>query len=177
MKKSFWGLLWSSFLEIQTFWFGFLGVVLAILFSVVTGKVSIPLYIVIIIVTILLLITSSLYRTLVVVYRDYKRLRHPAILRVEQDKKTGLTICLFENSDLFATDLRVSFYYIYEYELEVLIGVGYIRTVQSNGKVQAIIDYPDQAYQDILTQLSNRDKQVVEKVVIRPGIPRNFNQP
>jgi hypothetical protein len=177
MKKSVWGLLWSSFLEVQTFWFGFLGVLFAILFSVVTGKVSIPLYIVIIIVTIFLLVTSSLYRTLNVVYHDYKHLRKPEILSVQIDKKTNFIVCLFENSDLFATDLGVSFYYIDEYNFEVLIGVGYVKTVQSDGKVQVVIDYPDPAYQDIVTRLGNGDRQVIEKIFIRLGIPRNFNQP
>jgi hypothetical protein len=78
---------------------------------------------------------------------------------------------------LFATDLRVSFYYIDEYSFEALIGVGYVRTVQNNGKVQVVIDHPEPAYQDIVTRLGNSDSQVIEKTFIRLGIPRNFNQP
>ncbi|MFN9176683.1 MAG: hypothetical protein ACK58N_19820, partial [Synechocystis sp.] len=135
------------------------------------------LYIVIIIVTILLLITSSLYRTLDVVYRDYKHLRKPEILSVQIDKKTNFIVCLFEQSDLFATDLGVSFYWINDYNFEVLIGVGYVKMVQSNGKVQVVIDYPDPAYQDIVTRLGNGDRQVIEKIFVRLGIPRNFSQP
>lgn len=177
MKKSVWGLLWSSFLEIQTFWYGFFGFLLTIVFSVVTGKVLIPLYWSVAVIVILLLVTATLFRALEQVFNDYKHLRKPEILSVQIDKRTNFIVCLFENSDLFATDLGVSFYYVDEYSFEVLIGAGYVKTVQNDGKVQVVINYSDPAYQDIVTRLGNGDRQVIEKILIRLGIPRNFNQP
>lgn len=177
MKKTVWGLLWSSFLEIQTFWYGFLGFLLTIVFSVVTGKVLIPLYWSVAIIAIMLLAIATLFRALERLFNDYRHLRKPEVLSVQIDKKTNFIVCLFQNSDLFATDLGVSFYYVDEYNFEVLIGVGYVKTVQSNGKVQVVINCPDPAYQDIVTRLGNCDRQVIEKIFIRLGIPRNFNQP
>jgi hypothetical protein len=194
MKNSFWGLIWSSFNEIQGLWIGFLGFLISVLLVRFPFKTSIPLDLVLVagFFTLLLLFTlikatdkafneyqnlKSNYQNLEKNYQKLEKNQIPKILQIRQEKSSDLIICLFENSDLFATDLRVSFYYIDEYSFEALIGVGYIRTIQSDGKVQAIIDCPDQAYQDILTQLSNRDRQVIEKVVIKPGIPRDFNQP
>jgi hypothetical protein len=177
MKKSVWELLWSSFQEVQTFWYGFLGFLLTIVFSVVTGKVLIPLYWFVAIISVMSLAIATLFRALDRVFNDYKHLRKPEILSVQIDKKNNFIVCLFENSDLFATDLGVSFYYVDEYSFEVLIGVGYVKTVQNNGKIQVVINYPDPAYQDIVTRLGNSDRQVIEKIFIRLGIPRNFNQP
>jgi hypothetical protein len=194
MKKSVWGLIGSSFNEIQGLWIGFLGFVISVLLVRFPFKTPIPLDLVLIAGFFILLILFTLikatnkafneyknlrsdYQTLKENYQKLKRNQIPKILRIQQEKSSGLIICLFENSDLFATDLRVSFYYIDEYSFEALIGVGYVRTVQNDDKVQVVIDYPDPAYQDIVTRLGNSDSQVIEKTFIRLGIPRNFNQP
>ena len=194
MKNSFWGLIWSSFNEIQGLWIGFLGFLISVLLVRFPFKTAIPLDLVLVagFFTLLLLFTlikatdkalneyknlKSDYQNLKENYQKLERNQVPKILQVRQDKSTNLIVCLFEDSDLFATDLGVSFYYVDEYGFEVLIGVGYVKTVQNNGKVQVVIDYPDPAYQDIVTRLGNSDSQVIEKTFIRLGIPRNFNQP
>jgi hypothetical protein len=177
MNKGLWRLIWSSFLEVQNSLFGFLGVALAILFSVLTGKVATPLYILIILLTLFLLVSFSLFRALEKSYHEYRRLKHPQILAVREDKTTGEIICLFENSELFATDLRVSFYYIDDNGFESRIAVGYIKTIQSDSKIQVSIDYPESTYSDILEKLKNNNAQVIAKILIKLGIPRNFIQP
>lgn len=194
MKNSFWGLIWSSFEEIQGPLFGFLGVMISILLPRFPFKTPIPLDLVLIAGFFILLILFTLIKATSKALNEYKNLKGdyqnlkenyqklkknqvPKILRIQQEKSSNSIICLFENSDLFATDLRVSFYYIDEYSFEALIGVGYVRTVQADDKVQIVIDYPAPAYQDIVTRLGNSDSQVIEKTFIRLGIPRNFNQP
>ncbi|MFN5514358.1 MAG: hypothetical protein ACK5CA_06335 [Cyanobacteriota bacterium] len=177
MNKGLWGLIWSSFQDVQNFLFGFLGIALAILFSVLTGKASVPLYILIILLTIFLFVSFSLFRALEKIHQEYQRLKHPQILRVRQDQTTGEIHCLFEKSELFATDLRVSFYYIDDNGFESRIAVGYIKTIQSDGKIQVSIDYPESTYSDILEKLKNNDERVITKILIKPGIPRDFIQP
>ncbi|QHU99095.1 hypothetical protein [Synechocystis sp. CACIAM 05] len=181
MKDNFWGRIWSSFREVQNFWYGFLGVVLAILFSVVSGKTAVPLYLLVILTTIFILITSTLfnaYANLFITYQknqeDYQRLRHPTILGVSTDKKTASIICRIEASELFAINSLVSFYYIDDNEFESLIAVGYVKNIQRNKQAQVEIDIPDDTYQDILERLKNNDNQVIKRIFIRPTIPRNF---
>ena len=194
MKNSFWGLIWSSFNEIQGLWIGLLALLISVLLGRFPVKTAIPLDLVLISGLFTLLILFTLIKAINKVFDEYNNLKGdyqnlkenyqkleknqiPKILRIQQEKSSGLIICLFENSDLFATDLRVSFYYIDEYSFEALIGVGYVRTVQNNGKVQVVIDHPEPAYQDIVTRLGNHDSQVIEKIFIRPGIPRDFYPP
>jgi hypothetical protein len=174
MKGNFWGRIWSSFREIQNFWYGFLGVALAILFSVVSGKFTIPLYVVVILITVFILIISTLFNAYELTYKEYLRFRHPDILRVIKDSKNGTVICLIENSEVFAIDSRISFYYTDENDFESLIAIGYVRNIQRDGKVQVEIDCPIPIYQDILDLLVNNDSKVIDKTFIKSGIPRNI---
>ncbi|MEB3160299.1 MAG: hypothetical protein VKL20_02430 [Synechocystis sp.] len=174
MKDNFWGRIWSSLGEVQNFWFGFLGVALSILFSVVSGKDSIPIFVFIILITISIFIISALFKAYDSTYKDYQRLRHPTILGVSTDKKTASIICRIEASELFAINSLVSFYYIDDNEFESLIAVGYVKNIQRNKQAQVEIDVPDGTYQDILERLKNNDNQVIKRIFIRPTIPRNF---
>ena len=174
MKDDFWGRIWSSFREVQNFWYGFLGVVLAVLFSVLSGKFTIPLYIVVILITVFILIISTLFNAYELTYKEYLRLRHPAILRVVKENKNKTLICLMEYSEVFSIDSRVSFYYTDENGFEALIAVGYVKNIQRDGKVQVEVDCPDATYQDILERLENNDSQVLDKTFIKPGVPRDF---
>lgn len=174
MKDNFWGRIWSSFREIQNFWYGFLGVVLAILFSVVSGKVTIPLYVLIIVVTVFILITSTLFNAYEKAYKEYLRVRHPEILQVTIDIRTQNIVCLIENSELFATNSMVSFYYKDENSFESLIAIGYVKNIQLDGKAQIVIERSYSTYQDILDGLKNNNPQIIERFFVRPGIPRDF---
>lgn len=198
MKNSFWGLIWQSFLEIQGLWIGFLGIVITLILSRFPFKTSIPLDLIIVIsfFTLLFLFTllhavnnlltqkrsleselETIKETNKNLENDIKSLRIPKILRVQKEQGTGLISCLFEDSELFANQLMISVFYIDEYGFEALIGVGYIKTIQSNNKIQAVIDQPVPTYQDILDKLVNNDQIVLEKTIVRPGTPKNFNQP
>ncbi|BFM39701.1 hypothetical protein [Synechocystis sp. LKSZ1] len=174
MKDNFWGRIWSSFREVQNFWYGFFGIVLAILFSVVSGKLTIPLYVVVILITVFILIISTLFNAYELTHKDYLRFRHPAILRVVKENKNKTIICLIEYSEVFAIDSRVSFYYTDENGFESLIAIGYVKNVQRDGNVQVEVDYPEPTYQDILARLENNDSQVLAKTFIKPGVTRDF---
>ncbi|WP_013322920.1 hypothetical protein [Gloeothece verrucosa] len=179
MKYSFWGLIWASFWEIQTFWIGFLSLSLTILFSFLAGKTPIPLYWVLIFGTIALLLIATLVKAVNTAFKEYQNLKTFVIPRILATKKkstaTGLQIeFLLDASNLFANDMYVSFYYIDDYGYELFIGLGYILTIQSNGKIQALLEQPNLVYQEILEKLANNNSVIREKTVVKPSFTRNI---
>jgi hypothetical protein len=148
-------------------------------------KTQIPLDIILIISFFTLLSIATLFQA------SYKSFNESIKIKSELDKlelpkvlfakkhlgTTGLEIlCLLENSELFANDTSISFYYT-DYEgFEVLIGVGVIITVQGNNKIQALLNYPIDVYQEILDKLANNDASIRERVVVKPAITRDLIQ-
>lgn len=201
MKNSFWGLIWFSFKEIQGFLIGFLGVLISVLLVRFPFKTPIPLDLVLITGFFILLILFTLikatdkafneyqnlksnyqnleesYQNLEESYQKLKKNQVPKILQVRRDKSTNLIVCIFENSDLFATELRITFYYTDDYGFESAIAVGFIETIQSNGKILSMIDYPNPTYQDIIDRLAHNDSNILEKTIVRPGVIKDFYQP
>ncbi len=197
MKNSFWGLIWQSFLEIQGLWIGFLGVCITLILSRFPFKTSIPLDLVIIIAFFSLLFLFTLLQAVNKAFRynkklkaeleqlketnetivnEIKRSRIPKIIRVQKDQDQGI-LCLLESSELFVTGIIVSFYYIDEDEYERFIGGGFVKNIQSDGKIQAVIDQPYEVYQEVLDKLANNDHNVLERTKVRISILKEFNQP
>lgn len=175
MRDSFWGLIWESFLEIQGVLVGFLGVIVSLLawrFQPQT-KISLPLVITIVIFTLIVIITLG--KAVDKAFKKYKKIKQsliPRILYAEKEKSKDV-FCLLKESNLFATDLMVSIFYTDENDVERLIGIGYVRNVQTDRKIQVVIDQPISVYQDILDNLSNNNQTVLDKVIVRPGITKN----
>jgi hypothetical protein len=172
MKNSFWGLIWSSFSVIQTFWLGLLGFVASILAWAFAGQTPIPLVVVFVIITIALLAIATLIRALRTALEEYQRVKQnviPKILRVQKDANNNIQ-CLLEASDLFAVQMMVSFYYTDEDGFEVLIGKGFVKNVQSDQKIQIILDQPEASYQNVLDGLANNDPKIIQKIKVRPSI-------
>ena len=216
MKKTVWGLLWSSFSAVLPSW---VGVVVAIILSFIAWKTSpnnlIPVYWLVVIVIVAILVIAiclkatntafeeyqnlknnyqnleneyqnlknnyqnleNEYQNLKNNYQNLKRNQIPKILQVRWDKNMNLILCIFENSDLFATEQRITFYYTDDYGLESAIAVGYIKTIQSDGNIQAVIDHPNSTYQDIMDRLANNDSKIKENTIVRPGVIKDFYQP
>jgi|GEM_PF-1157584 len=197
MKDNFWSLIWSSFLDIQGILIGFLGVVITIVLSRFPVKTNIPLDLAIVILFFILLLIVTLFKAASKSFSEYKKAKVefekltirndeleakvnrrllPKILLARQPQgKTGLEIeCLLENSELFSNDTFISFYYTGEDEFERLIGTGVVRTVQANGKIQALMDKPVIVYQDILEQLARNDAKILDRTVVKPSITRDM---
>lgn len=51
-----------------------------------------------------------------------------------------------------------------------------ILTVQDDNKIQALLDYPIDVYQEILDKLANNDASIRERVVVKPAITRDLIQ-
>ncbi len=197
MKNSFWGFLWQSFLEIYAVPATFLGIIVSVLAWIISSKtqVSLALVITIAVFTLIILITlfhavykafrynqklkaelEQLKRTNETIVNEVNRWRIPKILRVQKEQETGLISFLFDDSDLFSEQLTISIFYRDQYEYEALIGIGYIKTIQTNKKIQAVIDQPISSYQDILDRLVSNEKIILDQIIVRPGIIKDFHQ-
>ncbi len=197
MKDSFWGFIWQSFLEIYAVPATFLGIIVSVLAWIISSKTQVSLALVITIAVFTLIIIITLFHAAYKAFRYTKKLksdleevretnenlvnevnkwRIPKILRVQKNQNTEFILCLLESSDLFAIKIRVSFYYTDEDGFERFIGVGFIENIQTDGKIQAVMNQPFSTYQNILDRLANNDNRVVERTIIRPGTPSNFEQ-
>ena len=197
MKNSFWRLIWQSFLEIQGLWIVFLGIVISLILTRFPFKTPIPLDLVIIISFFTLLFLFTLLHAVNNLLNQNRKLESesdkirernkileieinrriiPQILVTQKDQNTGEILCLLEYSELFSIDMYISFYHTDVDGFERLIGVGFIQNIQSNGRIQAVIDQPISNYQNILDKLADNNNKVLKQTVIRPGIPRSFNQ-
>ena len=180
MKDSFWGLIWSSFWDIQSFSIGCLSLVFTLVFAALAGKTPIPLYLVLILGTLALLIIATLMRAVDKAIKEYKKIKHsliPRITRVRKGQIPGIIVCLLEKSDLFANLMLISCFYTDDDGFENLIGEGYVENIQSDGQIQIVIDQPDFSQQDILNRLVNNDKKILDRTVVKPGTRKKFNLP
>ena len=179
MKNNFWGLIWSSFREVNNSILTILSYAISILLAVVASKASVPLYLLIIIVTLSLLIIATLVRALQKALEEYAKMKQsmiPKILRVQKDANNNIE-CLLEASDLFAAESMISLYYTDEDDFERLIGVGSVRYINNKKRIQVVIDEPKITYQNILDKLANNDLKVMQKTRVSPSVIKKFNQP
>ena len=179
MKNNFWGLIWSSFREVNNSILTILSYAISILLAVVASKASVPLYLLIIIVTLSLLIIATLVRALEKALEEYAKMKQsmiPKILRVQKDANNNIE-CLLEASDLFAAQSMISLYYTDEDDFERLIGVGFVQSINNKKRIQVVIDEPEITYQYILDKLANNDLKVMQKTRVSPSVIKKFNQP
>ena len=195
MKNNFWGLIWSSFNEIQGVLLGLLGFLGGIALIRYPFNTSIPLDIVIVVSFFTLLLIATLLSAVNTLLRQKQKLEAevkelqevnqkleteikqriiPKILRVQKDANNNI-LCLLEASDLFAYDIYISFYYTDDDGFENLIAIGFVNVIQNDGKIQAILNQPYPNYQNIIDALDGNDPKLIEKIIIKPSIPRNFN--
>ena len=179
MKNNFWGLIWSSFREVNNSILTILSYAISILLAVVASKASVPLYLLIIIVTLSLLIIATLVRALEKALEEYAKMKQsmiPKILRVQKDANNNIE-CLLEASDLFAAQSMISLYYTDEDDFERLIGVGFVQSINNKKRIQVVIDEPKITYQYILDKLANNDLKVMQKTRVSPSVIKKYNQP
>ena len=172
MKNNFWGLIWSSFREVNNSILTILSYAISILLAVVASKASVPLYLLIIIVTLSVLIIATLVRALQKALEEYAKMKQsmiPKILRVQKDANNNIE-CLLEASNLFAAQLMISFYYTDEDGFEVLIGEGFVKNVQSDQKIQTVLDQPEAGYQNVLDRLANNEDKIIQRIKVKPSI-------
>ncbi|WP_286826078.1 bZIP transcription factor [Microcystis sp. LSC13-02] len=197
MKNNFWGLIWSSFNEIQGVLLGLLGFLGGIALIRYPFNTSIPLDLVIIVSFFTLLLIATLLSAVNALLRQKQKLEAevkqlqevnqkleteikqriiPKILRVQKDANNNIQ-CLLEASDLFAAQSIISLYYTDEDDFERLIGVGSVRYINNKKRIQVVIDEPKITYQNILDKLANNDLKVMQQTRVSPSVIKKYNQP
>lgn len=79
---------------------------------------------------------------------------------------------LLEPSPMFGHESLVSIFYK-EGDFEVLVGSGFILTVQENGLIQVLVT--DNFYEqdeDFWSKVCGNDHQILSKLLVKPSIPR-----
>ncbi|WP_419778748.1 hypothetical protein [Maridesulfovibrio sp.] len=83
------------------------------------------------------------------------------------------TIILTESSQFFSARSIVSIYYKKE-KLEVLVCVGIVETIQSDGRIQISLSDSVKGYEDIYSSIGGANKDVLEKLLIKPTLPEQY---
>jgi hypothetical protein len=164
-------ILWDSFRNVVLPVLTVCGFALAWLaYAGISGDVKIPLYVAAALVSAGLLVMSALAEA---VYRIQNASRPilPAILTVQapRNERSGI-LCLLGPSPLFSVGMAVSFSWLDDHGFEVQVGFGQVLTVQQDGRVQAALTIPIPGYQDTLSRMENNDKEVLEKILVRPYV-------
>lgn len=195
MKNNFWSLIWKSFLEIQGFTLGILGLIISLLawFFSEQKKISFTLtvFLIILIIVIFTLIKAinqllkntnklqdeikSLKENNQTLEQEIGNLVNPPIIIVKKDTTKNVIRCLLENSSLFTVNVLLSFYYEDADGFQRFIAIGVVESVQDNGKIQVIVDENEivTEYQTIFERLVNNEQAVKKATFVRLGIPRD----
>lgn len=82
-------------------------------------------------------------------------------------------LLLLEPSDLFGHGSLVSVYHMDSSDFEELIGVGYVRNVQEDRKVQVLFECRD-PHGDAGSKLSSNDAALLKRVKVKPSAPYGY---
>jgi hypothetical protein len=181
MKKTVWGLLWSSFIAVLPSW---VGVVVAISLSFVAWKIPpntpIPVYWLVLILIVAILVMAICLKAANTAFEEYQKLRLrniPNIWITRKEQSTDSILCVLEYSEIFAHDMMVSAYYTNQDDIEVLIATGFVENVQNNGKILIKLNNLEPGQKEILKKFANNDKSIINRTIIKPGISKKiFNK-
>lgn len=176
MNNSFWSIIYASFREIKGWSLAFIGIILSLLFWHFSPNKSISLgwFVPIGVICLIIIITLS-----DAIYKNFKINRYilPKVLvgREPSTKTQGeKVLCLLEPSELFSHDTLVSFYYIGDENFEQLIGIGTVINIQEDGKIQAVMIYSINEYEEKIKKLAKNDASILRKIRVKPNIPRRY---
>lgn len=79
-------------------------------------------------------------------------------------------VCFLEPSNLFFTDIMVSFFSVNEQNLEEPIGVGVIGNIQENGIIQASMTHALLGHEDFVDRLKRNEKEAVGTTRVKPYV-------
>jgi len=176
MKKSFWGLIWSSFLRGQGVLSGVIAIVLGVLLWLFSPDKNISLGWALPIGLFCVILILTLGNA---AYEAFKISKHvlPMVL-VGKKPPTQIPaaklLCLLEPSELFSHDTLVSFYYIGDENFEQLMGIGIVVNIQEDGKIQVVMIYALDGYEEKIEKLVQNDAGILKRTRVKPNIPKTY---
>jgi len=176
MRNSFWDLVWENLLKPSSA----IAIILAIILWVFSPDEKITLRLALPIGALFIFFIFSFAN---VAYKTFKRSKStlPRLLHARKpDTKNHhreKVVCLLEPSELFSYGVFVSFYYIGEENFEQLVGIGTVRNIQEDGKIQVVMDYAMDEHEDIIQKLAQNDAGLLKKIKVKPNILREYLDP
>lgn len=176
MKQTFIEVLWTSFKKMWGIPATVLGVILSFLMWHFTPDKTITLLFFFIVVYILIIIGLTFFDSSLTTYKLSNNVIPKILLaRNSSTKPDAAPLCLLEPSNLFSYDTSVSAYYLDDDGFELLIGTGVVVTVQEDKKIQVLINKIVDGQEDIVNKLRSNDSKIIQKVKIKPSVPKSFN--
>lgn len=156
---------------------GFILTLIGLLFSFVMWfwkpSASVPLWVIVLIVIVLAIVVVTLADAL---FESLKRSsRLPRVCKAIQPVALygdARAILLVDASDLFSHDAMVSVFSRMN-DFEVLIGTGFVATVQENGRIQVCVQNSAESTGDIWERILQNNKEELSQLIVKPSIPRN----
>ena len=170
---STWSELYEAFRRIKGWVLGLVGVVLSVIAYewAATTKISLRVLVPI------LLVTLIAFLTLADAFFEARR-RRSQLPRVRRAiPPTALyadarAILLVEASDIFSHDAMVSVF-TRTNDFELLIGVGFVATVQENGLIQVcVLPDDEESTLDTWQRILQNNKDELSQLLVKPSIPR-----
>lgn len=172
MKNKIGILLWKSFNKVWGVPAVVLGLVLAFVFWQLTPDKTIgigPFVLVLIFLTIAIITLINLNIELYSIAR-LNSLPSIKLTRKSMQQDGIKLILLLEPNEWFSYDSLVTIYKL-DNEFEQIFGIGKVINVQQNGMIQiGLIQILDKT-SDTFEKLSNNDKDIIERIIIKPTVP------
>lgn len=174
MKKSFWGLMCSSFKRTLGIPLILVGLGLEFMLWKVAPDDSISLMVAMPMAVFCLMVMLTLASAAYESYTISRRTLLPRILlgrEVSAQTEGANALCLLEPSELFSHGMIVSFYFIDSEGFEQLIGIGTVVNIQQDGKIQTRLSQAMAGHEDTVRKLAQNDAQVLKQTRVRPSVP------
>lgn len=164
--------IWESFKKVWGVPAIFLGIILSYLSWTQSPDSTIKLSLFVLILSALLIIIVTLLNLSINLYNKSIENKLPTIKLTRQPFNTDNTqlLLLLEPSELFSFDSVVSIYKL-DNEFEQLFGIGKVINIQENGMIQVGLIEVIESGSETLKKLANNDKELLEKMIIKPTIP------
>lgn len=172
----FWQELYKSFIWANGYPLTFIGFISAFIFFATVNDWTVSIKIIFPIAgTLILSIIIFANMSFRMHNRALKKL--PAVIQGRTPPEIGGNACaliLLETSELFGQGGLASVYY-YDDGLELLIGFGFVLTIQEDGLIQVMVtstfDDGDSMQKDIWGKVRNNNKNILPKILVKPSIP------
>jgi hypothetical protein len=150
------------------------GSLIALLFYLVAPTALMPVWLTVIIGLILLIIIFLLIDALKREINNDNNTMPRLLTVVDATTNDELPILLLEPSELFGIDNVVSIYHKDSTtEFEILVGYGYVVTVQTDKKIQVRVQQWLSGNSDITDKISSRQIDALKCTIVRPNAPRS----
>jgi hypothetical protein len=88
----------------------------------------------------------------------------------------AIALLLLDKSDLYGHESLVSIY-SRDDEFEMLIGVGFVLTIQQDGRVQVVVmEKLDSGRDTLWTEIQANNANALKKIIVKPSIPKQINR-